>query len=37
MADSKPAASMPQPTDEHKKLYILTGEWEGDENIAPSP
>jgi hypothetical protein len=35
--DSKPAAPMPQPTDEHKKLYILAGEWEGDENIAPSP
>jgi hypothetical protein len=37
MPDSKPAAPMPQPTDEHKKLYILAGEWEGDENIAPSP
>ena len=35
--DRKPAAPMPQPTDEHKKLYILAGEWEGDENIAPSP
>jgi hypothetical protein len=28
MADSKPAAPMPQPTDEHAKLYILAGRQE---------
>ena len=38
MAETKPqAAAMPQPTEEHEKLHILAGDWEGDEEIAPSP
>ena len=37
MADNKQAAQMPQPTDQHRRLHALAGEWEGDETIAPSP
>ena len=38
MAETKPpAAAMPQPTEEHQKLHILAGDWEGDEETAPSP
>jgi hypothetical protein len=28
---------MPKVTDEHRKLYALTGDWEGVETIADSP
>jgi hypothetical protein len=31
------AASMPQPTEQHKKLHLLAGEWEGEETLSPSP
>jgi hypothetical protein len=28
---------MPKPTDEHRKLHALVGEWEGAETLSPSP
>jgi len=28
---------MPKPNEHHKKLYVLAGTWEGQENLAPSP
>ena len=28
---------MPKPTQEHEKLYVLAGEWEGDETMYASP
>lgn len=28
---------MPRPNERHKKLQMLAGVWEGQENIAPSP
>jgi hypothetical protein len=37
MAEQAKAAPMPQPTDEHKKLHVLAGSWEGEEKISPSP
>ena len=37
MADKPAAAPMPQPGAEHKRLQALAGEWEGEEQISPSP
>ena len=28
---------MPKPTEQHRKLHALAGEWEGAETLAPSP
>lgn len=28
---------MPKVTDEHRKLYVLLGDWEGEETLSPSP
>src|SRR5262245_25918319 len=33
----QPQMGMPQPTDEHKKLHALVGDWEGEEKLSPSP
>jgi hypothetical protein len=28
---------MPKPTEEHRRLHVLAGEWAGDEILSPSP
>jgi hypothetical protein len=28
---------MPKPTEEHRKLHVLAGDWVGDEKLSPSP
>jgi Protein of unknown function (DUF1579) len=28
---------MPQPTEEHRRLHVLAGDWVGDEKLSPSP
>lgn len=28
---------MPKPTDEHRRLHVLVGEWSGEETLSPSP
>ena len=28
---------MPKPTEEHRRLHILVGEWSGEEKLSPSP
>jgi hypothetical protein len=28
---------MPKLTSEHRRLHVLAGDWEGEENLAPSP
>lgn len=37
-APAQPAGpQMPTPTDEHRKLHVLAGEWVGEEKLSPSP
>ncbi len=28
---------MPKPTEDHRRLHVLAGEWIGDEKLSPSP
>src|SRR5262245_49839251 len=28
---------MPKPTEEHRRLHVLVGQWEGEETLSPSP
>jgi hypothetical protein len=28
---------MPKPTDEHRRLHVLAGDWVGEEKLSPSP
>jgi hypothetical protein len=37
MADKPQAAAMPQASEAHKKLHVLVGDWEGEEQLSPSP
>ena len=35
--DAPKPAAMPQPTEQHRKLHLLAGEWEGEEKLSLSP